>query len=119
MRTRLALLACLALTACKGGSDPAPAAHDEAALRAAAARWVDSELQPSTLDRAAQLAELEWFIQASKPFRGQTIQVVSETIDTHAYEAKTLARAFAEITGIQVQHDLLQEGDVIEKLQTQ
>ena len=43
---------------------------------------------------------------------------MSETITTHEYEAKTLARAFAEITGIKVKHDLIQEGDVVEKLQT-
>ena len=44
---------------------------------------------------------------------------VSETITTHEYESKTLARAFSEITGIKLKHDLIQEGDVIEKLQTQ
>ena len=32
--------------------------------------------------------------------RGQEINVVSETITTHEYEAQTLAKAFAEITGI-------------------
>ena len=41
-----------------------------------------------------------------------------ETITTHEYESKTLAKAFAEITGITVKHDLIQEGDVVEKLQT-
>ena len=45
--------------------------------------------------------------------------MVSETIDTHVYESKTLAKAFEEITGIKVKHDIIQEGDVIEKLQTQ
>jgi glycerol transport system substrate-binding protein len=48
-----------------------------------------------------------------------SIKVVSETIPTHAYEAKTLAAAFEEITGIHVTHDVIQEGDVVEKLQTQ
>ena len=46
------------------------------------------------------------------------IHVVSETLDTHMYESKTLAKAFTEITGIQVKHDIIQEGDVVEKLQT-
>ena len=32
---------------------------------------------------------------------------------------RTLAKAFTEITGIKVKHDLIQEGDVVEKLQTQ
>jgi ABC-type glycerol-3-phosphate transport system substrate-binding protein len=46
------------------------------------------------------------------------INVVSETLTTHEYESKVLAKAFTEITGIKLTHDLLQEGDVVEKLQT-
>ncbi|MBW2395289.1 MAG: carbohydrate ABC transporter substrate-binding protein [Deltaproteobacteria bacterium] len=93
------------------------AAADE--REAAAEKWVDEEFSPSTLDREAQLAEMAWFRKAAEPFQGMTINVVSETITTHEYEAKVLAKAFAEITGIRVNHDLIQEGDVIEKLQTQ
>ncbi|MDX6749649.1 ABC transporter substrate-binding protein [Geminicoccaceae bacterium 1502E] len=85
---------------------------------AAVQKWAE-EFQPTTLSREQQLAELEWFAKAAEPFRGQTINVVSETITTHEYEAQTLARAFSEITGIRLNHDLIQEGDVIEKLQTQ
>ena len=44
---------------------------------------------------------------------------MSETITTHEYESKVLAKAFSEITGIKLTHDLIGEGDVIEKLQTQ
>ena len=47
------------------------------------------------------------------------IKVVSETIDTHSYESKVLAPAFTAITGIKITHDLIGEGDVVEKLQTQ
>jgi len=83
-----------------------------------AKKWLD-EFQPSTLSREQQLKELEWFIDAAKPFRGMDIQVVSETITTHEYEANVLAKAFSEITGINLTHDLIQEGDVIEKLQTE
>ena len=61
---------------------------------------------------------MEWFINAAKPFAGMEISVVSETIDTHEYEVKTLAKAFSEITGIKITHDFIQEGDVVEKLQT-
>jgi len=86
---------------------------------AAAKKWVDSEFQPSTLSKAEQMKEMEWFIEAAKPFKGMKIKVVSETIPTHEYESKVLAKAFTEITGIDVTHDLIQEGDVIEKLQTQ
>ncbi len=86
---------------------------------AAATRWIDSEFTPSTLTSEQQQAELAWFAQAAEPFRGMKISVVSEALTTHEYESTVLAKAFAEITGIEVTHDLIQEGDVIEKLQTQ
>ncbi len=125
-----ALVLCLAAAVVLGGcgessEQPSKEAAETAAaamtadFAASAARWADSEFQPSTLDREAQLAELAWFSQAAAPFRGMRINVVSETLTTHEYEATVLAKAFAEITGIQVTHDLIQEGDVIEKLQTQ
>ncbi|NYT86799.1 ABC transporter substrate-binding protein [Pollutimonas harenae] len=88
---------------------------------AEAEKWVDTEFQPSTLSKDQQMAEMKWFIEAANKLKEQgvnEISVVSETITTHEYEAKTLAKAFAEITGITVHHDLIQEGDVVEKLQT-
>lgn len=85
---------------------------------AAIEKWLP-EFSPSTLTREQQIAELKWFQEAAKPFAGMEIKVVSETITTHEYESKTLAKAFTELTGIKVTHDLIQEGDVIEKLQTQ
>ncbi|MEM7218038.1 MAG: ABC transporter substrate-binding protein [Pseudomonadota bacterium] len=116
-----ALCALLLLVGC--GSDdaapPAPTAIDESVLVAAAERWASDEFQPSTLSAAAQLEELAWFRQAAQPFRGMRIRVVSETLTTHEYESETLTRAFEDITGIEVTHDLIQEGDVIERLQTQ
>ncbi|MEH6446564.1 MAG: ABC transporter substrate-binding protein [Oceanospirillaceae bacterium] len=86
---------------------------------AAAQKWVSSEFTDSTLSKEQQLKEMQWFIDAAKDFAGMEINVASETIATHEYESKTLAKAFTEITGIKVKHDLIQEGDVIEKLQTQ
>ncbi|UZP68539.1 ABC transporter substrate-binding protein [Desulfovibrio mangrovi] len=94
-------------------------AASDADYKAAAKKWIDEEFQPSTLSKADQMKELEWFIKAGKPFRGMEIKVVSETIPTHEYESKVLAKAFYEITGIKITHDLIQEGDVIEKLQVQ
>ena len=88
---------------------------------AEAKKWIDEEFQPSTLSKEQQLEEMQWFIKAAEQLRSKgvnEISVVSETITTHEYEAKTLARAFTEITGIKVNHDLIQEGDVVEKLQT-
>ena len=92
-----------------------PAFADDATIQ----KWIDSEFQPSTLSKADQLKELQWFEKAAAPFKGMEINVVSETITTHEYESKTLAKAFTEITGIKLKHDLIQEGDVVEKLQTQ
>src|SRR6476659_1206624 len=92
-----------------------PAHADEAAAR----RWIDTEFQPSTLSKEDQMKEMQWFIDAAKPFAGMDIAIVSETITTHEYESKVLAKAFTEITGIKVKHDIIQEGDVVEKLQTQ
>ena len=86
-----------------------------------AKKWVDSEFQPSSLSKDQQMAEMKWFIDAAAKLKAKgvtEINVVSETITTHEYESKTLAKAFTEITGIKVNHDLIQEGDVVEKLQT-
>ncbi|MBD1556307.1 carbohydrate ABC transporter substrate-binding protein [Vibrio sp. S9_S30] len=86
---------------------------------AAAKKWLESEFTPSTLSVDKQQEEMQWFIDAAQPFKGMEINVASETITTHEYESKVLAKAFFEITGIKVNHDLIQEGDVVEKLQTQ
>ena len=86
----------------------------------AAKAFLDGEIGPlSTLSRADQEAEMQWFVDAAKPFAGMEIKVVSETITTHEYESKVLADAFTKITGIKITHDLIGEGDVVEKLQTQ
>ena len=85
-----------------------------------AKKFLDAEIGTlSTLSRADQEAEMQWFIDAAKPMAGMEIKVVSETITTHEYESKVLAPAFTAITGIKVTHDLIGEGDVVEKLQTQ
>ena len=86
---------------------------------AAAERWVDEEFQPSTLSREEQLAEMDWFIKAAEPFVGMEINVLSETIPTHTYELEVLTKAFEEITGIKVNHQLLGEGEVVQAVQTQ
>ena len=86
---------------------------------AAAKRWIGDEFQPSTLSVAEQTAEMQWFIDAAKPFAGMEINVLSETIPTHEYESKTLTKAFEEITGIRVNHQLLGEGEVVQAVQTQ
>jgi glycerol transport system substrate-binding protein len=86
----------------------------------AAKTFLDAEIgDMSVLDRAGQEAEMQWFVDAAKPYAGMEIKVASETLTTHEYESKVLADAFTKITGIKVTHDLIGEGDVVEKLQTQ
>ncbi len=41
---------------------------------AAAKKWVDKEFQPSTLTKAQQMKEMEWFMNAAKPFKGHGYQ---------------------------------------------
>ncbi|MBO0344179.1 ABC transporter substrate-binding protein [Roseibium limicola] len=93
---------------------PAFAGMDEAK------QFLDAEIvDQSALSRADQEKEMQWFIDAAAPMSGMEIKVVSENIATHEYESKVLAPAFTAITGIKVTHDLIGEGDVVEKLQTQ
>jgi glycerol transport system substrate-binding protein len=85
----------------------------------AAERWVDTEFKPSSLTRQQQLDELRWFATAAEKIKRQglrKVRVVSEKIDTHAYESRTLSKAFEDITGIAVQHDIIPEGDLVDKL---
>ncbi|MDH3668360.1 MAG: ABC transporter substrate-binding protein [Paracoccaceae bacterium] len=92
-----------------------PASADEAAAR----KWVNEEFQPSAISKAEQMAEMKWFIRAAEPFVGMEVNVLSETIPTHTYESEVLAKAFEEITGIKVNHQLLGEGEVVQAVQTQ
>ena len=92
-------------------------AQDDA--MAAAERWVDEEFQPSAISRDEQLAEMEWFIEACEPYRGMEIRSTAENIRTHVYESEVLTKAFEEICGIKVVHDIIGEGDVVERIQTQ
>ncbi len=106
-------------TAAAPGAQPAAQAPAAQGSVEAAKKWIDSEFQPSVLSKEEQLKEMEWFIAAAKPFAGMEINVLSETIPTHAYESTTLTKAFQEITGIKVNHQLLGEGEVVQAVQTQ
>ncbi|MGE0845563.1 MAG: ABC transporter substrate-binding protein [Flavobacteriaceae bacterium] len=110
---RRSTTAALALLAFASFASPAAAGEAEAK------KWVESEFQPSTLSADEQMAEMNWFIKAAEPFKGMEINVLSETIPTHEYESKTLTKAFEEITGIKVNHQLLGEGEVVQAVQTQ
>ena len=79
---------------------------------AAIKKWSNGEFSLSTLSAKEREKELKWFHDAAKPFAGMTLKVVSEGIPTHVYESKTLTKAFEDITGIKVQHQIIGEGDV-------
>ena len=110
MKTRIAVALAAALICASPGI---------MAGTAEAEKWINSEFQPSTLSKEQQMEEMAWFIKAAEPFKGMEINVLSETIPTHEYESKTLTKAFEEITGIKVNHQLLGEGEVVQAVQTQ
>jgi glycerol transport system substrate-binding protein len=105
------LMAALAATSLAIGSLPA-SANEEAAKR-----WIDKEFQPSVLTKEQQMEEMRWFIKAAAPFKGMELNIVAEGIPTHEYEARTLTKAFEEITGIRVNMQIMGEGDVVQALQ--
>jgi glycerol transport system substrate-binding protein len=96
---------------------PAQAAVDEKTA-AAIDKWIN-EFQPSAFSKEEQRKELEWFAEAAKPYRGMTITSCSETIAPHVFENDVLTKAFAEITGINAKHDLIGEGDVVDRIARQ
>jgi glycerol transport system substrate-binding protein len=107
------LLSAVAVAAVIAG--PTMGMADEAAAK----RWIESEFQPSVLTKDEQKAEMQWFIEAAKPYAGMEINVLSESIPTHSYESEVLAKAFYDITGIKVNHQILGEGEVVQAVQTQ
>ena len=111
MRKRISAVALFAAAVSMSGTSFA--GMDEAK------KWVEKEFQPSALSKDEQLKEMEWFVKAAAPFKGLEINVLSETIPTHTYESETLTKAFEEITGIKVNHQLLGEGEVVQAVQTQ
>jgi len=81
-------------------------------------KWVD-EFQPSSISKQDQIKELEWFAKAAEPYKGKSIKSVAEGIKTHRYESEVLAKAFFEITGIKVSHDIIGEGELVDRIQRQ
>ena len=52
----------------------------------AAKAFLDAEIgDMSTLSRADQEKEMQWFIDAAKPFAGMEIHIASETLTTHKH----------------------------------
>jgi len=80
--------------------------------------WIE-QFQPSALSREEQRAELEWFAKAAAPYKGMEIKSVAEGIKTHQWESDVLAKAFYDITGIKVTHDIIGEGEIVDRIQRQ
>ena len=97
---------------------PLDAMSEEGLLEQTIAKWVQ-EFQPSSLTLEEQVAELKWFNEASKPLQGIKITSAAETIGTHYWERDVLAKAFEELTGIQVEHAIIHEGDVVRRITEQ
>lgn len=81
-------------------------------------KWIEV-FSPSVLTEEEQRQELEWFAKAAEPYRGMEIVSCAEGIATHKWESEVLAEAFTEITGIKVTHDIIGEGEVVDRIQRQ
>ena len=104
---------------CGGDEEPeVSTAESREATENAIDKWIE-EFQPSVLTRDEMRRELEWFAAAGSPFRGMEIKSVAEGIKTHVWESDVLTRAFREITGIEVIHDIIGEGELVDRLQRQ
>ncbi|MGF1755393.1 ABC transporter substrate-binding protein [Vibrio makurazakiensis] len=78
-----------------------------------------NQFPSSTLSSSEKEKELRWFVEAAKPYAGLKVTVISEDIPTHRYEARTLAKLFTQLTGIQVIHEIVGEDDLVKRLQLQ
>lgn len=81
-------------------------------------KWAEI-FQPSVLSRKDRLAELEWFREVAKDIGGVAVKSTAEDIETHYWESRVLAKAFNEITGINVTHDVIPEGVLVDTIKDQ
>jgi len=84
----------------------------------AAKKWA-KEFKNSVFSEQERIDELMWFNKTAAPFRGKKLKSVAESIVIHQWEERVLTKAFKEITGIDVVHDIIGEDSVVERLQTQ
>jgi glycerol transport system substrate-binding protein len=78
-------------------------------------RWAGI-FDPSVLSFDERCAELAWFRETGAAFAGMSLTSVAEDIEGSFWESQFLSRAFAEITGIRVRHEVIGEGDVVDRL---
>jgi glycerol transport system substrate-binding protein len=75
--------------------------------------------KPSVLSQKERTDELKWFADISRPFKGKRIKSTAEDIKTHFWERDVLSKAFEEITGIHVEHEIIGEGSVVQRIMEQ
>lgn len=70
------------------------------------------EFRPSVLSIADQKLEMQWFRDTARDWNltGLTILSTAESAMIHHYENEVLAKAFFDITGIKVEHIIMDEG---------
>jgi len=85
---------------------------------AAIERWA-TFFSPSAIEKEQKIKELRWFAQTAQQYQGLQIRSVAEEIKTHHWENEVLSRAFEEITGIEVEHKIIGEGQIVRKMMDQ
>ncbi len=81
-------------------------------------RWAEI-FQPSVMSKNARIEELKWFRSAASDLQGITVKSAAETLRVHYWESRVLARAFEEITGIHVEHEIIGEPNVVNQIMDQ
>jgi len=124
----LSAVATLSLAACAGatgGGTTAESSDDsgietaEGTVEERAQQYIDEYFAESVLTPEEQMEELMWFVEAAEPYQGLDVSVLSENIPTHAYESEVLATIFSDLTGINLTHSLMGEGEVMEIISTE
>ncbi len=82
------------------------------------AKWAEI-MQPAVISKDDRTAELKWFREAAKDLRGESIRSAAESLRVHYWESRVLARAFEEITGIHVEHEIIGEANVVNNIMEQ
>jgi len=81
-------------------------------------KWVEF-FQPSSLSKDEIRQELLWFREKGEQFKGETVYSTAEGIKTHFWENEILTKAFEEITGVKVEHEIIGEGELVQKISEQ
>ncbi len=106
------LIVVLLLSSCEIKND-SPSSYSQKVMK-----WAYI-LSPSVLSEEERREELAWFQSAAAELKGISIRSTAENIETHYWESRFLAKAFRELTGIEVKHVIQGEGDVVFNLMTQ